>query len=303
MKCNIKYLATTLLFLTSCSTIDSFISTQTISELNARSAIDSQYKIETCEHLSESLVMQKNSECFDMLSTIKDDLNNWQSVYYDYTLPNNDKKLIVATKLVADVDTYYNCKITNKLNVKNFKDSNISSYYKEVMRICHKASLGQLMTELVPDNMNFQYNQASNFIQQNKKAKQNFDKLISNMDSDPILKKFKIAAPEFIMTNIEFLGVSCPLVYYVSGLSVMGMFDSTFAEANNYSFSKPSNDKLKIAVGGWYSIVLRKDGNTVIPVSMTDKNYKNKNKKITSTNTMAIYNHMMEACGIGRGTL
>lgn len=277
------------------------LSTLELFTLNQKGPIVSdEYKVSSCEELDRKstaiLGETKNMECisssFEAMHTAAKRRNAASNKF-----PTDRKELLAGSRdFIKAGDKYMQCKATDLLTFADLKEKRaVARYYVEAHKLCSTKERADFVEQLYIVNIDehtkiydsSQYT-VKNSWENDGRAQRNLEKLISEIDSYPVLNKVKKSAPDYLRTEINGIieGLECPLLFFVEKLkSDWSIVYSDFGSTDNYKFTKKGNNILIMKVGSGFEITFEREGNRLIPIQIKgDDKY---GDKITSKNTLA----------------
>lgn len=215
--------------------------------------------------------------------------------------------LSFVDEVIQNRQKYGECKITNGLDIEN--GEMYLEYYKDVYQICRDSNYFKVgdADRIIADYEKIDQFKRSLPKQQDLQSKQylaqreasfklKLQGVLSRVNTDPVLKKFKQNAPDFMMVGIGD-DDSCPLVLFFDIMhSEASAFHSDLAFPQNYKFIRKNANILEVFIGD-FELKFAKNGKNSINaifVRMIDL----EGNTITSKNTAENNFTLQMICGI-----
>lgn len=185
----------------------------------------------------------------------------------------NKDKLSLTDSIIKDYKEFDKCMVTSKLTVKNVIPENIRSYDdsynnhdisyleraysicentqyftpEEIKRIIKDYQEIMVFRYKLPDLSSLELSLIK--LRNEVTFDEKINRLIKSADANPILRKLKHAAPDFMKTKLGDNN-SCPLVLLIDSMSTKGAnIYSDWADAENYKFIKKDTKTLVMSAG------------------------------------------------------
>lgn len=219
--------------------------------------------------------------------------------------------LSFVDEVIQNRQKYGECKITNGLDIEN--GWRYLEYFEELYKICKYSdyfkagdadriiadykAIDQFKRQL-PDleNLQSKKNSAQRKAYFEDKFNMELQEILSTVNTDPVLRKFKQNAPDFMMAEVGDSS-QCPLVLLFNVLSKKASaFHSDLAFPQNYKFIRKNANILEVFIGD-FELKFAKNGKNSINaifVRMIDL----EGNTITSKNTAENNFTLQMICGI-----
>lgn len=260
-----------IILLTGCTTILESLIESMNSETLAKYPIEDGKKIQSCKQLKE--------ESFDFFYSNQKCLSDYGGRLKVQLKEINEKSPKIYTTGFVDEYTqnlqkYDECKISQNLTVEEVgyleyvyyvcKDS---TYFKEgdVKRIvADYEEIYQLRKQLLePGKLKSSIGYDLQLAQQKADFNRKLQKILNTADKDPVLKKLKQNAPDFMMAKLGG-DDGCPLVLFFDIMhNKASAFHSDLAFPKNYKFVRKNADVLKVFIGDFEFTFVKNQKNSV----------------------------------------
>lgn len=260
-----------IILLTGCTTILESLIESMNSETLAKYLIEDGKKIQSCKQLKE--------ESFDFFYSNQKCLSDYGGRLKVQLKEINEKSPKIYTTGFVDEYTqnlqkYDECKISQNLTVEEVgyleyvyyvcKDS---TYFKEgdVKRIvADYEEIYQLRKQLLePGKLKSSIGYDLQLAQQKADFNRKLQKILNTADKDPVLKKLKQNAPDFMMAKLGG-DDGCPLVLFFDIMhNKASAFHSDLAFPKNYKFVRKNADVLKVFIGDFEFTFVKNQKNSV----------------------------------------
>lgn len=260
-----------IILLTGCTTIIESLIESMNSETLAKYPIEDGKKIQSCKQLKK--------ESFDFFYSNQKCLSDYGGRLKVQLKEINEKSPKIYTTGFVDEYTqnlqkYDECKISQNLTVEKvgyleyvYSVCKDSTYFKEgdVKRIVGDyEEIYQLRKQLLdPGKLKSSIGYDLQLAQQKADFNRKLQKILNTADKDPVLKKLKQNAPDFMMAKLGG-DDGCPLVLFFDIMhNKASAFHSDLAFPKNYKFVRKNADVLKVFIGDFEFTFVKNQKNSV----------------------------------------
>lgn len=260
-----------IILLTGCTTIIESLIESMNSETLAKYPIEDGKKIQSCKQLKK--------ESFDFFYSNQKCLSDYGGRLKVQLKEINEKSPKIYTTGFVDEYTqnlqkYGECKISQNLTVEKvgyleyvYSVCKDSAYFKEgeVKRIvADYEEIYQLRKQLLdPGKLKSSIGYDLQLAQQKADFNRKLQKILNTADKDPVLKKLKQNAPDFMMAKLGG-DDGCPLVLFFDIMhNKASAFHSDLAFPKNYKFVRKNADVLKVFIGDFEFTFVKNQKNSV----------------------------------------